>query len=95
MDQCSSSFNREDTYVRVCGHLKSFQDNKCSIIAFSINPIKDFNEITYHMLDVIHAHLSASKVRQICFEIAFLTKIIKISTKRRVFVPSYTARAHN
>ena len=55
-------FSRENTYVRVIGHLKSFRENSRSLIAYSLNPVVDFNEITYHMIDVIHSHLALSKV---------------------------------
>ena len=55
-------FSRENTYVRVIGHLKSFRENSRSLIAYSLNPVMDFNEITYHMIDVIHSHLALSKV---------------------------------
>lgn len=53
---------RENTYVRVVGHLKSFKENSRSLIAFGLSPVTDFNEITYHMLDVIHSHLALKKV---------------------------------
>lgn len=53
---------RENTYVRVYGHLKSFKENSRSLIAFGLSPVTDFNEITYHMLDVIHSHLALSKL---------------------------------
>lgn len=48
--------------MRVYGHLKSFKENSRSLIAFGLSPVTDFNEITYHMLDVIHSHLALSKV---------------------------------
>ncbi|KAM7446311.1 DNA-directed RNA polymerase I subunit rpa2 [Porites harrisoni] len=53
---------RENTYVRIVGHLKSFKENSRSLIAFYLTPVTDFNEITYHMLDVIHSHLALSKL---------------------------------
>lgn len=59
---CSFFFSRENTYVRAIGHLKSFRENSRSLIAYSLNPVVDFNEITYHMIDVIHSHLALSKV---------------------------------
>ena len=59
---CSFFFSRENTYVQVIGHLKSFRENSRSLIAYSLNPVVDFNEITYHMIDVIHSHLALSKV---------------------------------
>ncbi|CAM6025255.1 unnamed protein product [Sphagnum balticum] len=45
------------TYVRVHGHLRSFQ-GKRNIVAFSVRPITDFNELTFHFLEVIYVHLS-------------------------------------
>ena len=57
------NFSRENTYVRIVGHLKSFKENSRSLIAFYLTPVTDFNEITYHMLDVIHSHLALSKVQ--------------------------------
>lgn len=61
-DDKSEGYNRsecrEDTYVRVIGNMKSFQEGKVrSILAFHMIPITDFNEITFHLLDVIHANL--------------------------------------
>jgi len=55
---------RENTYVRAVGHLKSFKENSRSLIAFSLSPVLDFNEITHHMLDIIHSHLALSKLSQ-------------------------------
>ena len=49
--------------MRIVGHLKSFKENSRSLIAFYLTPVTDFNEITYHMLDVIHSHLALSKVQ--------------------------------
>ena len=64
-------FSRENTYVRVIGHLKSFRENSRSLIAYSLNPVVDFNEITYHMIDVIHSHLALSKVIYFSVHILF------------------------
>eukprot|EP00794_Sanderia_malayensis_P004687 gene4687-5302_t len=51
---------REDAFVRVYGHVKSFQDTPC-LIAFSILPVSDPNEISYHMIDVVHSFLAIKK----------------------------------
>lgn len=48
-------------YVRVHGHLRSFQ-GKRNIVAFSVRPVTDFNEVTYHFLECIFVHLHNSKV---------------------------------
>ncbi|KAG0578151.1 hypothetical protein M758_4G001600 [Ceratodon purpureus] len=47
-------------YVRVHGHLRTFQ-NKLNVVAFSVRPITDFNEVTFHFLEVIYVHLSHTR----------------------------------
>ncbi|KAM9852607.1 replication protein A 32 kDa subunit [Aulostomus maculatus] len=47
------------TYVKVSGNLRSFQNHR-SVVAFSIRPLEDMNEITSHMLEVVHAHMALS-----------------------------------
>lgn len=49
-------------YVRVHGHLRTFQ-NKLNVVAFSVRPITDFNEITFHFLEVIYVHLSHTRTK--------------------------------
>ncbi|XP_044290908.1 replication protein A 32 kDa subunit [Varanus komodoensis] len=44
------------TYVKVSGHLRSFQ-NKKSLVAFKIAPLEDMNEFTTHLLEVVNAHM--------------------------------------
>ncbi|XP_062818536.1 replication protein A 32 kDa subunit isoform X3 [Anolis carolinensis] len=44
------------TYVKVAGHLRSFQ-NKKSLVAFKIMPLEDMNELTTHLLEVVNAHM--------------------------------------
>lgn len=51
---------REGVYVRVYGHLRAF-NNQRSVVAFSIQPITNFNEVTYHFLEVIYVHLYHTK----------------------------------
>jgi len=48
------------TYVKVSGNLRSFQNVK-SVVAFSVRPLEDMNEITSHMLEVVQAHMALSK----------------------------------
>ncbi|XP_063810629.1 replication protein A 32 kDa subunit isoform X2 [Pseudophryne corroboree] len=45
------------SYVKVSGHLRSFQ-NKKSVVAFKIAPLEDMNEFVSHMLEVVQAHMS-------------------------------------
>ncbi|KDN53101.1 replication protein A, subunit RPA32 [Tilletiaria anomala UBC 951] len=51
---------RENTYVRIVGTVKSFQ-NKTNISAAYVRPIIDHNEWIFHKLDVIHVHLSLQR----------------------------------
>ena len=46
--------------VRVVGQLRVFNHTR-SIVAFTIQPIKDFNEYTYHFIEVVHTHLHLTK----------------------------------
>ncbi|XP_060113480.1 replication protein A 32 kDa subunit [Heteronotia binoei] len=48
------------TYVKVVGHLRSFQ-NKKSLVAFKLMPLEDMNVLTTHMLEVVNAHMSLRK----------------------------------
>ncbi|XP_034145033.1 replication protein A 32 kDa subunit isoform X2 [Esox lucius] len=48
------------TYVKVSGNLRSFQNHR-SVVAFSVRPLEDMNEITSHMLEVVQAHMLLSK----------------------------------
>ncbi|EDV19884.1 uncharacterized protein TRIADDRAFT_32825, partial [Trichoplax adhaerens] len=50
----------DDTYVRVVGHLRALQGVRY-VMAINIQPIEDCNEITYHILEVIHSHLLQTK----------------------------------
>lgn len=47
---------REQMYVHVTGHAKTFGDKR-QVNAFMIRPVTDFNEVTYHLLAIIEAHL--------------------------------------
>jgi replication factor A2 len=47
---------RENIYVRVHGHVRAF-GGKRSVVAFRVAPIVDVNEVTTHILEVVHAHI--------------------------------------
>ncbi|KAI0406191.1 replication protein A, subunit RPA32 [Xylaria palmicola] len=49
------AFHEQD-YVRVWGRLKSFS-NKRHIGAHVIKPVRDFNEVNYHLLEAAYVHL--------------------------------------
>jgi len=54
----------DGVYVRIVGSLRSF-NNKRNIVAFRIQPLTDFNELTYHFLEVIYVHLFNTKGGQV------------------------------
>lgn len=45
---------QDHIYVRVIGQVKEY-DGKKSIVAYSIRPISTGNELSYHMLEVVHS----------------------------------------
>jgi len=56
---------REDTYVRVIGNMKSFKEGQIrSVMAFSMAPVTDFNEISYHFINVVYANLHLLKANK-------------------------------
>jgi len=69
---------RENTYVRVRGTVRSFGGKK-SIVASKITPVTDMNELTYHILEVVHSHVTvgtghaAVRYQASFFLIEFLT----------------------
>lgn len=59
-DDDSDSTLSSGTYVRVVGNLRAFNDKK-SVVAFQLIPVTDFNEVTFHYLNVIATHLRFTK----------------------------------
>nr|CDS18283.1 replication protein A 32 kDa subunit [Echinococcus granulosus] len=51
---------REFTYVRVYGHVRSFQGD-INVVAFKVFPVTDFNEITCHIMETIYARMLHAK----------------------------------
>lgn len=47
---------REGMYVKVTGNLRYFS-NRLHVAILDMRPITDFNELTHHLLEAIHAHL--------------------------------------
>eukprot|EP01135_Chromosphaera_perkinsii_P009186 Nk52_evm21s1671 gene=Nk52_evmTU21s1671 len=47
---------REGVYVRVYGQMRNYQ-GKCSVNGYNLQKIEDYNEITYHMAEVLYIHL--------------------------------------
>lgn len=43
--------------------MKALSEGKLrNVMAFNITPVEDFDEITFHFLDVVHAKLALEKV---------------------------------
>lgn len=59
-DSQINSTLREGMYVRVFGNLRTFTSTR-SVVAFQLQPVTDFNEITYHLLEIIHSHLLVTR----------------------------------
>ena len=52
--------HREGIFVRVLGHICTFSQQR-SVVGFLVQPLKDFNEVTYHMVHVVHSQLALQK----------------------------------
>ncbi|XP_074642625.1 replication protein A 32 kDa subunit-like [Tubulanus polymorphus] len=52
----------ENTYVRMFGHLRAFQDKR-SLAAFKVEPVTDMNDLTTHILEVIYSCLWYTKAQ--------------------------------
>ena len=57
---------REGAYVRVIGNLRSFKDTP-NIVAFDLQVVEDFNQLTYHMLRAMYTHSLAIKKTEVSF----------------------------
>jgi len=55
-DMSKRSSLREGVYVRVIGNLRILSGVRC-LVAFQLIPVTDYNEMTFHMLEVIHSYL--------------------------------------
>ena len=77
---------RENTYVRVYGNIRSF-NNQRSLVAFKITPITDMNELTSHLLEVVHGHLSLTKgqtmVRDLNFSYITIAPVLRCNSTQK------------
>ncbi|PKA51398.1 Replication protein A 32 kDa subunit A [Apostasia shenzhenica] len=51
-------------YVKVHGHLRGFH-GKRHALAFSVQPITDFNDVVLHYIECMHAHMVHIKLKQL------------------------------
>lgn len=50
-----------DSPYNMTAKTRLFIQNNRSLVAFSVRPLEDMNEITSHMLEVVQAHMLLSK----------------------------------
>lgn len=55
-EDAKAQIARENTYVRVFGHVRAFT-NARSVVAFEIRPLLDMNELTGHLLELVQVYL--------------------------------------
>ncbi|CAE1316859.1 RFA2 [Acanthosepion pharaonis] len=53
----------EKTYVRACGKIRSFGGQRC-VVAGRIFALSDMNELTTHLLEIIHGHMMFSTIQE-------------------------------
>jgi hypothetical protein len=51
--------------VKAFGSVRAFNQKRYLHVT-SIRPLKDFNELTCHMLEAIHVHMTATQTSQVC-----------------------------
>jgi len=54
---------REGKYIKIFGHLRVMNGDK-HIVAFTIKPVTDMNELTFHLLDTVFTHLYLTRKHQ-------------------------------
>ncbi len=61
---------RENAYVRVFGHINTYQGTR-TIVAAAMSLISDFNEITHHLLEVMKTHSTNSAGAKVSAALVF------------------------
>ena len=51
---------RDGALVRVVGNLREF-DGKVHLLVFDVTPVLDWNELSYHLLDIMLTHCQQTK----------------------------------
>ncbi|PIA26188.1 hypothetical protein AQUCO_09600030v1 [Aquilegia coerulea] len=51
---------QEGMYVRMYGHLRGFHGQE-KMVAFSVRPITNFNEVSYHFIECVYVHVYNTK----------------------------------
>lgn len=53
-------FCRDGTLTSVVGSLRDFE-NRAHVLVYCVSPVTNWNELTYHLLDVMLIHLQNTK----------------------------------
>lgn len=65
---------QENKYARITGAVRSMK-GKRHVIAFNISAIKDLNEVTMHIAEVIHSSMAVEAMdKQVCL---FLFAVVR------------------
>ena len=51
---------RDGALVRVVGNLREY-DGKVHVLVFDVTPVLDWNELSYHLLDIMLTHCQQTK----------------------------------
>ncbi|KAI3739353.1 hypothetical protein L2E82_29756 [Cichorium intybus] len=65
----------EGIYVRVDGHLRSYRGER-HVAVFSVRPVTNFDEITFHFIACIHNHVRTTKGQKIQGDVTTLSQNI-------------------
>ncbi|EDQ90183.1 uncharacterized protein MONBRDRAFT_36751 [Monosiga brevicollis MX1] len=52
---------RENDYVQVVGQLRSDNENNLQLTAYNISKLTNGNQLTHHLISIVHAHLRLTK----------------------------------
>ncbi|CAI0376466.1 unnamed protein product [Linum tenue] len=61
-DKMEAEAIQDGKYVRVNGHLNSYQGTT-NLVAFSVRPVTNFDEVTFHHIDCIYSYLQNTKTK--------------------------------
>ena len=71
--------DRQGVWVSIFGKLSVYQ-GRCSINAFEVKPITDFNDITLHFTECIYSHLANTTAtdKASCLRLRFLFTFVAV-----------------
>ena len=75
---------RENTYVRINGHLRSF-NGKRNVVAFNVQPVTNVNEFSCHLAEVVTGNMLVVK-SQVSISYIFSTLCNAEYTRSRTLI---------